>query len=86
MLRTAFLAKLAGAFALGHLLPRPKPEAIFVFQPERLPKYIVRLADPPGAVEAQYWIDRGFSHCSWPTARLDHPLREFVTPTDEVRL
>lgn len=81
MLRTTFLAKLAGAFALGHLLPRHETPT-FEYMPADAPKFVVRMSDPPTAVEAQYWIDRGFTHCAWDTATV--PLTRFATPIESI--
>lgn len=81
MLRTTFLAKLAGAFALGRLLPLHEVPT-FEYVPANAPKFVVRMSDPPTAVEAQYWIDRGFTHCAWAIDTV--PLTRFATPIESI--
>lgn len=70
MLRTTFLAKIVGAFALGHLLRKREPQSEYGIRyehdPDTEPRWIVRLGHMPTAQEAASWRARGFTHCSWP--------------------
>lgn len=92
MFRATFIAKLAGAFALGHVFRFEPQQAAATYRyehfPEEEPRFIIRRTERPSAVEAQSFLDAGLTHCAYKDGGwwVERPLRAFVTPVEEVRL